>query len=625
MKHQVLGRVFSVVLAILCLILLATGVRGYDKAEMELGERRAYEEKFEGRIRNYVELEAELDGSISYEQAREELDKLVEQHEADASQHRTDTALHTAEKGGNIMGADAIWEMLPEVKGAKQELEEGKQELGQKEKIYAKAKPGIEKMVNNGVAACRDEKASIAELAAELRSLGAKPTMPEEPQMPAAPLLYAKPVEPVREAFVTMEPPEGPPEGPPEQPAERPTEDMDPEELAAYQAELDAYQAELAAYNAALTAYNTDQAAYEAQVAAYETAAAAYEANLAAYEQNEYEKKNEEKMKAYNDALNEYEDALAAYPAACAAAQEEIQSWNTEYSRIASQISAELEAVGALANDLTAAGNELAALASALGADAGSAGGLGTGGGGLSVDQFASMTPEMIIAALPGAVDAISGGYGQISAGLAAIGNGLTQARNLLAAAEEEVKKAEFELNKQLQMIWLNLGELEKEAEELAAEKEELDEEASILSKKLLENEELKELTNRRNSARQLLLNVPEVKAASAESGDLPGAAEQYLETYRARTRELDEGMRRVNLLSILAAAAGILGIPGAFELIKKRFFLFVPILLCLGFAAGADWLQLSLGQGQHYAALFTAIFAALQFLIVLPKRKTPV
>ena len=136
MKHQALARVFAVVLAILCLLLLVTGVRGFGKADEELNERRAWEEKYAERIQSYVELEAERAGSISYEEAQRELEKRFEQHEADASQHRTDTALHTAEKGGNQMGADLIWEAMPELQSAKGDLEEARRQLVEKESVF---------------------------------------------------------------------------------------------------------------------------------------------------------------------------------------------------------------------------------------------------------------------------------------------------------------------------------------------------------------------------------------------------------------------------------------------------------------------------------------------------------
>ena len=68
----------------------------------------------------------------------------------------------------------------------------------------------------------------------------------------------------------------------------------------------------------------------------------------------------------------------------------------------------------------------------------------------------------------------------------------------------------------------------------------------------------------------------------------------------------------------------GILGIPAAYELIRSRFLLLAPVLLCMLGAAGSEALNMALGLGQQYAALFTAIFALLQFLIVLPKAKKP-
>ena len=147
MKHPVLGRVFAVVLAILCVILLVTGIRGFDKADAERAERLAYEEKYAGRIESYLALEEELAGSISYEQAQEEFDKLLDQHESDASQHRTDTALYTAEKGGNILGADLIWQAKAELKEAKGELEEANRLLASFENAYAAVKGDVAQIV----------------------------------------------------------------------------------------------------------------------------------------------------------------------------------------------------------------------------------------------------------------------------------------------------------------------------------------------------------------------------------------------------------------------------------------------------------------------------------------------
>ena len=596
MKHQALARVFAVVLAILCLLMLISGVKGFGKADEELAERRAWEEKFAGRIQNYVELEAELAGSISYEEAQKELEKRLEQHEADASQHRTDTALHTAEKGGNQMGADMIWEAMPEVKGARQELEEGKWQLSQKEKTFE----NVKQQVSNGIAGCGNAQAALAQanIAGNLRAYlnqNPKPVLPEEPQQPAAPIEVEDPgeftlTEPDRDDYVTAQPPD------------EPAEDADEEELAAYRAALEEYRALLAEQEAAYTAAKEE---YDARKAAYE------------FQKQSFESYPERRSR-YEQEMAQYEQDMEAYTAAAA----QLKTWSEGYAQAFNEIvGPHLGTIASLAADLNAAVGSLAALAD--GADIGGLGGLDIGSMIPSGDQLIDLPPERVAASLQGILAMISGGFSRISSSYGAIENGFAAARNKIFEAELALKKAEAELQDRLANIWYNLGELEKEAEQLAEEKETLDQEAGALSKKLMENEALKDLTNRRNSARQLLLNVVEVKNASAESGDLPGAAEACLERHREETQALYEGRRRVNLLAVIGAAAGLLGIPGAFELTKKRVLLLAPVLLCLGFAAGADWLHVSLGLGQMYTALFTAIFAAIQFLIVLPKKKT--
>lgn len=604
MKHQALARVFAVVLAILCLLLLATGVRGFGKADEELDERRAWEEKYAERIQSYVELESELAGSISYEEAQKELEKRLEQHESDASRHRTDTALHTAEKGGNQMGADLIWEAMPELQNAKSDLEDAKKQLAQKEAAFAQGKAAITAQVNNGIAACSAERASLVELQSQIAAyLATAPAVPPEPVIPMVPVEVRKPeppyiVPPPPESdFVTATEPVLPENPTEEEVAEFPNKVVEYEALLAQQKEE--YRQALAAYEEAVA---LQQQLYEEQSKQYDEQRTVYEKQLQDYEQ----------------AVAQYETDKAAYDAAL----EAYRQWSFGLMPFVGALQQEGAALAALGGELAEAGGSLAALASSLGGDGGSTGGMDAlgGSGGLSPGQ---MSPDKAVSAMIGAVDGMIAGYGRISAGLGAIENGLTEASNKVFEGELALKKAEAELQDKLANIWYNLGELEKQAEELAEEKETLDQEASVLSKKILENEALKDLTNRRNSARQLLLNVAEVKSESAESGDLPGAAEGYLERYRSRTQALYEGRRRVNVLAILAAAAGLLGVPGAFELTKKRFLLLAPVLLCLGFAAGADWLHVSLGFGQMYAALFTAIFAAVQVLIVLPKKKT--
>ena len=108
------------------------------------------------------------------------------------------------------------------------------------------------------------------------------------------------------------------------------------------------------------------------------------------------------------------------------------------------------------------------------------------------------------------------------------------------------------------------------------------------------------------------------------DDADLADSARVWLNTYAQETERLYKGRLFLNALAVFGGAMGILGIPAAYELLRKRFLLIAPVLLCMLCAAGAEALNMALGLGQQYAALFTAIFALLQLLIVLPKAKKP-
>ena len=179
MKHQALARVFAVVLAVMCLLMLLNGATGFGKTETAQREREAFENKLAQRIENYRTLDGQIARSISYDEAYEQFKALSEQHAKDASQHRTDTALYTAEKGGNTMGANMIWEALPQVEGAKQELAEGKRKLEAMEAVYAENKGAIDgalQTAQTGEAACAAES---ARLDAVLAGLTPEPVIPD--------------------------------------------------------------------------------------------------------------------------------------------------------------------------------------------------------------------------------------------------------------------------------------------------------------------------------------------------------------------------------------------------------------------------------------------------------------
>jgi hypothetical protein len=101
-------------------------------------------------------------------------------------------------------------------------------------------------------------------------------------------------------------------------------------------------------------------------------------------------------------------------------------------------------------------------------------------------------------------------------------------------------------------------------------------------------------------------------------------SARAYLEAYRRETRKLSVGRLFINILSVLGGLSAALSIPASYEYLKSRFSLLAPPVCCLFCAAIVDGISLFLFQKQHLISLFTAIFALLHFLIVLPQKKRP-
>ncbi len=606
MKHQALARVFAVVLAIMCLLMLLNGATGFGKAATAHEERAAFEEKYAQRIENYVTLHEQVENSISFDEAYELLKEKLEQHDKDAAQHRTDTALYTAEKGGNTMGANLIWEAMPEIAGAKQELAKAKTQFDDVQKAYNVVKSDMEDIAAQAQSDADEsgmDAAQMQQLAQAFAALlNAEPTLPEGffiPEDPGEP-----PQEPAEPQL--SEPTE--PEIPRPTAPEEPPEDADAETLEAYQEQVKVYEDALAEW-----------AEYDAEKQEYDAVMAAYQQELAAYASYP------ERKKAYDEALaqqQEYEEQHAA--------------WESQVNTAAAQLPIEnyLGKLEILGGDLQSLMDRSQPLISTFNELSSSMGGAEMPGVDMSALQTLSkyanmdtstMTEEEALAAtqeIAGALGSMSGAFDSVSGGLAGIDAAMAEAAAMLSAAEKLLAKAESEMKGQLENIWYHLGQLEEKADELREEKERLDLEALGLDKELMETDQLKLLKNRHISARQLLINIPEVKSGYAETGDLESSARAYLEDYRAESQRQYQGLRLVNLLAVLGGVFGILGIPGAYEKLRGRFWLVAPVVLCLGCAVTADAVNMRLGLGQMYTALFTAIFAAVHLLIILPKKK---
>ena len=343
--------------------------------------------------------------------------------------------------------------------------------------------------------------------------------------------------------------------------------------------------------------------------------------------------KEKEAFESYPERKKAYDEALAQQQSY----EEQHAAWEEQVSEAAALIPLEsyMEKLQVLGDDLQELAEKAGPLLSTFSELSAQMGQADMPGADMSALQtlakyanadLSSMTEEQILAAsqeIAGALSSLSGAFSSVSGGAESIDAAMTGAAAKLDAAEQALKKAEAEVKGQLANIWYNLDQLEERADKLAEEKKKLDLEALDLDKQLLETDQLRSLRNRHISARQLLVNIPEIKKDFAESGDLIQSAERFLENYRSETQRLYRGRRLLNLLAVIGGIAGILGIPSAYERLRGRFWLLAPVLVCFACAAGADVINMRLGLGQMYTALFTALFAAIQLLIILPRKKT--
>lgn len=249
MKHPALARVFSIVLAVMSLIMLLNGAVGFGKADVALKESLEQYRRIEEKTDTYEALSLQLKNSVSYEEALAELEALQEQHDDDAAQHRTDLATHTATMGGYELGAKMIMDGKEQLAAAKAELEEGKALLAEKEQQFnqlSAAFEAVEPLLTaaiNALSGSEEEyKAAIALIDALIAQidviLANRPQLPELPEEPTLPIA--------------------------------PPEDADEETKAAYEQAMAVYQQLLDAFEKAMEEYEGNLAEYETALAAWE-------------------------------------------------------------------------------------------------------------------------------------------------------------------------------------------------------------------------------------------------------------------------------------------------------------------------------------------------------------------
>ena len=560
MKHPALARVFSIVLAILCLFMLANGVLGFGKADTALEDSLKQYQRLEEKTDTYEELSAQMKNSVSYEEALAELEAMQEQHDDDAAQHRTDLATHTATMGGYELGAGMIRDGQEQLAAAKAELEAGKkqleaseQQLNQAAAAFNAAKPMVQGVITQLTTAANGLNAAAGGVDAMIASLQALGNPPEDPGTEAPTV----PDEPV--------------------PVEKPEE---PAEDAGEEAQAD-YQTKLAAYNE----YLEKQAEYDAAKKAYE----------------EYQGKK-----------TAYETWTAGYGTAVAGI-------NGQLSAMSEGVNAAAGGIGMAVSGLSAQAPELAAgLPSAevtvptLSTD------------NMPEQNIAALNgfkgQLLSAASVPGQ---LQGNLSAMEAQLAAGQQELAKGKAQLTQGEQALKKGETELQHQLELLWYNMGQLEDEAQELEENKARLDQEAEELDRRLVTVDEKKEIEQKHRSARIILMQEEGIAAAVNAGGDLIECARSFIQTGQEEAQRHHGLMYAINALALAGGVLGLLSIPGSFEKLKRRLLLILPTVLCLACALAADGLNMYLGLGQMYTALAAALAAVFHLATILPRNKT--
>lgn len=200
---------------------------------------------------------------------------------------------------------------------------------------------------------------------------------------------------------------------------------------------------------------------------------------------------------------------------------------------------------------------------------------------------------------------------------------GIEQGRAALAEAWKKFDEGESMLQDSLEMIWYELGKLDAQKEELDEEKENLIKDSAEIEELKAQVEYYEDLTKRFKSARINLMAFQEISSAVNDDGLT--LDEAYETVYAKLTTDAVHkyNFRIIScVLAIIAAIAGILTVPGAFEKIKVKNFVLTVSILCMVLSLISEGLYRSLDIGSVYITLITPIFALITALTVIPKKK---
>ena len=199
----------------------------------------------------------------------------------------------------------------------------------------------------------------------------------------------------------------------------------------------------------------------------------------------------------------------------------------------------------------------------------------------------------------------------------------IEKGRAALELVGKQLREGEIALDNSLRQLEEKRAELAEQEKTLREEKIQLDAESEALDREIKNAEDQRELERKEVSLRMILRDREEIDRRAEEDTELLPAAEEVAALLLRQTEENTSGRLRVGVLMIAGAVAAFFGIPAAFEKTKSRFLLIAPVLVCLGCAAAVELLCRQMGRGDSYSALAVAVFAAIQLVLVIPKKKT--
>lgn len=357
-------------------------------------------------------------------------------------------------------------------------------------------------------------------------------------------------------------------------------------------------------------------------------------------------------------------EAMDQADAQFAAGKRKFEKELANFNAMESAVGSAKYSFGALAGLGSPAGGEdgasrkqalLNAYGAALGAIDSASGALSTLGNYLGADQLGAIAGSVDLGGLRAGVQAgydgsaampeegymdeatyaqLVGGYEMLRGSLAAVGQGvagamsafdpmLAEGRAALDEAGKQIEQAEKQLYNARAQIWYEMGKLEDQSEELKTEKEQLELDSEELAAMEEETRAQKKREERIISLQvgfKMLEGVEDRITAGEKYAEV---VESYLADYKADSELEYKGRFLTVILMIASAVLGIIALPAAYEMIRSRFMLIAPVLLCLVCAAAAQYISIALERGMLYSVLGVLIFAAIHLLVVIPKNKT--